>query len=206
VSRLVRFTLTVHRGLQKLRERSVRKRFDAEEADVLAADLARLRHDGGRRAVLRQWPALLCDGLTDALTTRRVSSRDTLRRRAIDLAAAAVITGPALVLTVPLALAVRLTSHGPAFVVVAYRGRDGRPLAMRKLRTMTAGAPRRVTRVGRVLRATRLDELPAILALARGDVTLVGPRAQSATATGTPLPVRPGLLRPDGLRRPGSVR
>jgi lipopolysaccharide/colanic/teichoic acid biosynthesis glycosyltransferase len=194
VSRLVHVTLAVHRGLQTMRERTVRARFDAEERQVLADDLTRLRRDHGRLAVLRQWPALLRDGVADAATTRRVWPRDTLTRRAGDLAAAGVLALPALVLSAPLALAVRLTSPGPAFVVIAYRGRDGQPLHLRKLRTMTGAAPHRVTGLGRLLRATYLDELPAVLALARGDVTLVGPRAQPAATNSTPLAVRPGLL------------
>jgi lipopolysaccharide/colanic/teichoic acid biosynthesis glycosyltransferase len=82
--------------------------------------------------------------------------------------------------------------------VVAYRGRDGRPLRLRKLRTMTATEPHRVTGLGRLLRAAYLDELPALLALARGDTTLVGPRAQPATTAEAPLTIRPGLLRGPG--------
>ncbi len=194
MSGLVRFTLALHRTVQALRHREVRRRFDDEERAVLADDLTRLRHDRGPAAVLRQWPALLRDGLADAVTTRRVSARDTLARRGVDLATAAVLAIPALLLTTPLAAVVRATSPGPAFVEVTYRGRGGRPLRVRKLRTMTADAPHTVTAFGRVLRAARLDELPTLLALARGDLTLLGPRAQHPASAQPPLEARPGLV------------
>jgi len=178
---LIRLTLALHRALQRLRARDVRDRFDAEERQVLAEDL----EERGAIAVVRQWPALLRDGLADAISTRRVSPRDTMTRRAVDLGVAALLAGPALAVTASLAALIKK----PAFVVVTYAGRDGNPVRIHKLRTMTVAEPRQVTGLGRVLRRTRLDELPSLLALARGDLTLVGPRPGTAT------PVRPGLLR-----------
>jgi Bacterial sugar transferase len=196
MSRLVAFTLAAHRALQRLRAPHVRRRFDAEERLVLTEDLTRRRREAGRLAVLAQWPALLRDGLADAVTTRRVSPRDTLARRAADLGLAALLTVPALLFVGVAAAAVYVPSGGPVLVEVAYRGRGGQPLRLRKLRTMTVEDPRQITRLGRVLRATRLDETPTLLALARGDVTLHGPRAQPVASGEAPLGVRPGLLSP----------
>jgi len=118
-------------------------------------------------------------------------------KRAIDVCGAAV----GLVLVAPLLLAlaavVCLTSPGPALFGQRRSGRGGREFTMLKLRTMVAGAERarpllvsqsrdadwldladdpRITPLGRVLRRTSLDELPQLLNVVRGDMSLVGPR------------------------------
>ena len=91
----------------------------------------------------------------------------------------------------PCLLAVRLTSRGPAFYRQVRAGRGGRPFVLLKLRSMVDGADRagplvteagdpRVTRLGRALRATKLDELPQLVNVLRGDMTLVGPRPEVA--------------------------
>lgn len=62
--------------------------------------------------------------------------------------------------------------------------------ALHRLRArIVCDRPRTVTALSRVLRRTRLDELPSLFALARGDLTLLGPKP------GTVTPVRPGLIR-----------
>jgi hypothetical protein len=192
---LVRLTLAVQQALQRLRARDVRDRFDAEEQQVFADDLARLRTERGPGAVLRQWPALLRDGVADAVTSRRVSPRDTVGRRMVDLGVTASLAGPALAVTAALAALVRATSRGPAFVAVTYVGRDGHHVQLHKLRTMTVAEPRQVTALGRVLRRTRLDEVPSLLALARGDLTLVGPSLRRPDTATPALTIRPGLIR-----------
>ncbi|TME42620.1 MAG: sugar transferase [Chloroflexi bacterium] len=107
-------------------------------------------------------------------------------KRALDLAVAVpllVILSPVLV---ALAAAVRLTSRGPAFHRATRVGRDGRPFTMLKLRTMRAGPGAaittrddpRVTALGRALRRARLDELPQLLNVLRGDMSIVGPRPE----------------------------
>jgi lipopolysaccharide/colanic/teichoic acid biosynthesis glycosyltransferase len=114
---------------------------------------------------------------------------DSLMRRVVDLlvsGAALAITGPVIVL---LAAAVRLTSPGPAFFRQIRIGRSREPFTILKLRSMTAGADRaaalvtshadsRVTRLGGVLRATKLDELPQLINVLKGDMTLIGPRPE----------------------------
>ena len=96
-----------------------------------------------------------------------------------------------LFLAVPFAaitLAIRANSKGPVFFRQERAGRDGRPFRVWKFRTMVVGAIRqglgvtvarddeRITRVGRFLRNFGLDELPQLVNVLTGDMSLVGPR------------------------------
>jgi lipopolysaccharide/colanic/teichoic acid biosynthesis glycosyltransferase len=88
------------------------------------------------------------------------------------------------------ALAVKLSSRGPAFYTQTRLGLNARPFQILKLRTMINRAesltgPRwslpgdpRVTRVGTFLRLTHLDELPQLVNVVRGDMSLIGPRPE----------------------------
>lgn len=144
-----------------------------------------------------------------------------LAKRGLDL----LLTILALPVVVPLlgllALAVRLDSPGAPFYTQLRTGRGGRRFRMFKLRTMVHNAEElkekyahlnelsppdfkitddpRVTRVGRFLRKTSLDELPQLLNVLVGDMSLVGPRPTSFSADTynlwhtARLAVRPGL-------------
>ena len=133
-------------------------------------------------------------------------------KRAMDVAASVTglcLTGPLFPL---IAVAIRLESKGPVFYVQrraqALEGMEGgipqvREFGIIKFRTMCTDAEKhtgavlankndsRVTRVGRLLRRTRLDELPQFVNILRGDMSLVGPR-----------PERPELLRDLALAIP----
>lgn len=107
-------------------------------------------------------------------------------KRILDLALAPCLLLAAAPLLILAALAIRLESRGPVLFRQARLGLRGRPFRILKLRTMTAGSEcgivltrrddPRITRVGRFLRASRLDELPQLLNVVRGDMSLVGPR------------------------------
>jgi exopolysaccharide biosynthesis polyprenyl glycosylphosphotransferase len=98
--------------------------------------------------------------------------------------------GLGLVLSSPLlaaiALAIKLDSRGPALFVQERAGRNGRPFRLLKFRTMRQGEDsgsewvhdneHRITRLGRWLRRFRLDELPQLVNVLRGEMNLVGPR------------------------------
>jgi lipopolysaccharide/colanic/teichoic acid biosynthesis glycosyltransferase len=114
---------------------------------------------------------------------------DTGLRRAVDvlIAAAALIVAAPLLLAA--AAAVRLSGPGPVLYKQERAGRSGRPFTMFKFRSMVADADRRgplvtgrhdprITRVGAWLRASKLDELPQLLNVVRGDMTLIGPRPE----------------------------
>ena len=108
-------------------------------------------------------------------------------KRIVDLTIAIV----ALVLLSPLLglliVAIRVDSRGPAFFRQWRAGKDGRPFQVWKFRTMYVDTPPvasspnspddpRITRVGRWLRETLLDELPQLFNVLRGEMSLVGPR------------------------------
>lgn len=85
------------------------------------------------------------------------------------------------------AIGVKLTSRGPLLFRQRRMGRGGVPFEMLKFRSMrwetgglevTAKGDQRVTRVGRVLRALKIDELPELWNVVRGDMALVGPRPE----------------------------
>lgn len=111
-------------------------------------------------------------------------------KRGLDL----LLTIPALILLSPLmlaiALAIRLDTPGPALFNQQRVGQRGRLFTMYKFRSMTAGAgvrmgrihkienDTRVTRVGRILRNTSLDELPQLFNVLLGQMSLVGPRPE----------------------------
>src|SRR5581483_1296199 len=111
-----------------------------------------------------------------------------LARRALDIVAG--LAGLALVglPLLALMLAVRLTSPGPALFRQIRLGQGGRPFALVKLRSMrvdargpdiTSADDPRITRLGRFLRASSLDELPQLWHVVRGTMTLVGPRPET---------------------------
>ncbi len=111
-------------------------------------------------------------------------------KRLFDLVLAAVLAVPALPLFFISALAVAISSSGPVIYSQERVGLQGRVFTLYKLRTMIVDAEGesgpvfateeddRVTAVGRILRATRLDELPQIYNVLRGDLSIVGPRPE----------------------------
>ena len=149
------------------------------------------------------------------LTVPSGSTRHRLVKDGMDRTIALVL----LVLTAPvlamLWLAVRVDSAGPGFFVQTRTGLRGRPFKMYKLRTMCLDAEAqrsalgdqnevddvlfkirrdpRVTRVGRLLRKASLDELPQLINVLRGEMSLVGPRPA--------LPDETNAYTPDARRR-----
>ncbi len=132
--------------------------------------------------------------------------RDSLLRRAVDLAVAV----PALVLLSPLLVLllaiVRLRMGRPALFRQERSGKGGRTFTIVKLRTMReeryTGEPDadRTSRLGHLLRATSLDELPQLINVVRGEMSLIGPRptlpeqvARYGPRERRRLEVRPGL-------------
>ncbi len=116
---------------------------------------------------------------------RQSEKRDV--KRAMDLILAAVAAVPLLLLALAVALAVRLTSTGPALYWSDRVGRGGRIFRMPKFRTMKVGTPpvathlmpdphSALTPIGGFLRRTSLDEIPQLWSVVVGDMSFVGPR------------------------------
>jgi lipopolysaccharide/colanic/teichoic acid biosynthesis glycosyltransferase len=124
---------------------------------------------------------------SDAAPSPRNGRRYPAAKRAADVALAAAGLAATLPLLATIAAAVKLSSEGPVLFQQTRVGRGGRPFTMFKFRTMrcgavgpeiTSGGDPRVTAVGRVLRASKLDELPQLWNVLAGDMSLVGPRPE----------------------------
>jgi lipopolysaccharide/colanic/teichoic acid biosynthesis glycosyltransferase len=154
-----------------------------------------------------------------------VSRSTLLMKRVVDV----LLSSVALIVFTPLALliaaAIRASSPGPAIFAQMRAGLSGRPFRMYKFRTMVYDAEDlladlvsfdrlpepmfklrsdpRVTRIGRLLRRTSLDELPQLLNVLKGDMSLVGPRPEQMELVERYQPdqrfrltVRPGVTGP----------
>ncbi|MFD2937180.1 sugar transferase [Spirosoma flavum] len=110
-----------------------------------------------------------------------------IKKRVFDILIASLVTLSILIWLIPiLALLIKLSSPGPALFIQLRTGRNGRVFPCLKLRTMTYDAnatfhqatrnDMRVTRIGRFLRKTNLDEMPQFLNVLAGHMSVVGPR------------------------------
>lgn len=126
-----------------------------------------------------------------AMEDRPIFSRlQQVIKRLLDIVVVVLALPVILLIMVPLAILIRLDSPGPAFYRQTRAGRGCRPFSIVKFRTMSVDAEGdgrarwaeendpRITRVGRILRKTRLDELPQILNVLHGEMSLVGPRPE----------------------------
>ena len=152
----------------------------------------------------------------------RGSALDLAFKRVIDIVLAAVGVAVLTPLWLVVALLIRISDHGPAFFKQTRVGKNGQPFTMYKFRTMRVDAEQvkasleaanradagagnsvmfkmrddpRVTRVGRVLRKTSIDELPQLFNVIKGDMSLVGPRPWASSRS---APVSPDCGRSRG--------
>ena len=127
-------------------------------------------------------------------------------KRLVDVVELALVAIPAALVGLVSALAIKLTSRGPVLFRQTRVGMGGQPFEVVKFRTMLAGPnplipdESRITSAGRVLRRFSIDELPQLLNVARGDMSIVGPRPALpeqaellTTRQRGRLAVRPGL-------------
>jgi len=178
------------------------------DAGVMPGRLAQLRPHLSHPAAVGTQP-----GMTAA--TRLVIQTPTTGEfliRLLDIVGSLVILILALPVMIVSALLIKITSAGPVFYRQERVGQGGRLFTLCKFRTMINDAEKhigpvwarrnddRVTPVGRVLRRTRIDELPQIYNVLRGDMSLVGPRPERPffverhkALQGARLAVKPGL-------------
>ncbi len=138
-------------------------------------------------------------------------------KRGLDFLFALVLFPFSLLFMLPIGLLVKLTSKGPIFYMALRGGYHNKPFNILKFRTMVVGSDKysgttalndpRVTRLGRILRKTKLDELPQILNILRGDMSFIGPRPELlkyttryTSAQECILWVRPGISDPSSIQ------
>jgi lipopolysaccharide/colanic/teichoic acid biosynthesis glycosyltransferase/glycosyltransferase involved in cell wall biosynthesis len=160
---------------------------------LAAAAAARFRSGYTNRVMLDRYSAEYDKVLSECMPAAAADEGEPFGKRAIDV----ILSGAALLLLSPLLLgiaaAVRLTSPGPALFRQKRLGRGGREFTLYKFRTMAVNAPDlrnadgsawsspddpRVTRLGHFLRNSSLDELPQLINVFKGDMSLVGPRPE----------------------------
>ncbi|MFL5412064.1 MAG: exopolysaccharide biosynthesis polyprenyl glycosylphosphotransferase [Myxococcales bacterium] len=170
-----------------------------EQSEPLPNDeLIRLRLDGVTvlpaqrfaERVLRRVPLSLLRPTDLAIGDGLTSPMRAAVKRLFDLLMSTILlvfAGPILAV---LAIVIKLDSEGPVFYWQERTGRGGKPYKVHKLRTMRKDAEKlsgpvwasqkdpRVTRIGSFLRKTRLDEIPQVFAVFRGDMSFVGPRPE----------------------------
>lgn len=181
--------LRAHRAIERLvlnlQEYPVRVRIVPDILDLAMS-----------RATIEDFNGLPLVGLRDPA----IDGIDRIVKRAFDLVIASTLLLLVWPLMVLIAVAIKLDSPGPAFFVQQRVGENARLFAMIKFRSMVVNAEQlapqvmasaesgvvqhktpndpRVTRVGRVLRRTSLDELPQLFNVLRGEMSLVGPRPE----------------------------
>ncbi len=109
-------------------------------------------------------------------------------KRVLDFLLALILLIPGLVLMIPVAIAVRLDSKGPIFYRAPRGGYHNKTFYIFKFRTMVQNADKtggttalndaRITRVGRILRKTKLDEIPQLFNILKGEMSFIGPRPE----------------------------
>jgi lipopolysaccharide/colanic/teichoic acid biosynthesis glycosyltransferase len=139
-----------------------------------------------------------------------------MAKRLLDIVGASLALLASLPLFLAVAVAIKLDSAGPVLFMQNRVGRNGRTFRLYKFRSMVVGADSgpaittkadaRTTRIGRFIRPLRVDELPQLLNVLKGDMSLVGPRPESpefvAVYTAEQrrvLALRPGITGPTQL-------
>lgn len=137
-------------------------------------------------------PVEIDDLLLFSIHAPRLTPGRQFVKRLFDIVVSAIVLGICSPLLVIVALAIKMTSKGPAVFTQARLGQNRVEYRIYKFRTMVDDAERstgpvlasnldpRITRVGKWLRATRIDELPQVLNVLKGDMSLVGPRPERA--------------------------
>lgn len=165
---------------------------------------------------------------TTVLTLRLPQYTPLIRfiKRTFDLIVSSLAIVLSLIVTVPVAIAIKLTDHGPVFYTQERIGLRGKPFRMIKFRSMVVNADElkqklaqetgqedrfifkmkddpRVTKVGKFIRRFSIDELPQFLNVFKGDMSVVGPRpplpeeyARYSMLYATRMLVRPGITGP----------
>ena len=183
-----------------------RHRYGAEMQLVFGECLKDAYTQAGLSGVIRLWLRTLGDFLVSTPATHLSLEREEeyMLRRTLDSLLALWL----LIVCVPffplVAVLIKLDSNGPIFFCQERVGRQGKPYIMYKLRSMTVTSDpiqRQVTRVGRVLRPLKIDELPQLVNVLKGDMSFFGPCPPLPTEVDMDNPLWQRLL----AHRPGML-
>ncbi len=167
----------------ELKSRIIRSSFNRDREVYIIPELYEIILTRAVMTQLHDTPVIECREM-------RLSFAQLFLKRLMDLSITLLMAMPVLVVLVPLAAFIKATSPGPVFFAQERVGLFGRPFTLFKLRSMIAEAEDesgpvfateeddRVTAVGRFLRKSRLDELPQLFNVLRGDLSIVGPRPE----------------------------
>ena len=152
------------------------------------------------------------DGLFVATTSMSEPSRFySMAKRLFDVLSSSILIALSLPVWAILAIAIKLESKGPIFFRQTRIGHNGRPFEILKFRSMKVDAPKyarspdehsdpRITRVGRFLRQTSFDEVPQLINVLKGDMSMVGPRPEMPFITAEYSPLEATRLTvPQGI-------
>ena len=151
----------------------------------------------------------------DGQLTHPVYSR--FVKRVLDFVLALVLLIPCGLVMIPIVISVKATSEGPVLYTAPRGGYHNKPFNIYKFRTMVVGADKfssttalndpRITPIGRVLRYTKLDELPQLFNILKGEMSFIGPRPELLRYTDQYTPeqqcilwVRPGISDPSSIK------
>jgi exopolysaccharide biosynthesis polyprenyl glycosylphosphotransferase len=189
---------TLSEAVRELRVDTVVIASDERRARLPVDELIRMRLSGitvlpaqrFAERVLRRIPLSLLRPSDLAIGEGLITPLGTAMKRVFDLVMSGLLLLCAAPVMVVLAALIKLDSEGPVFYWQERVGRGGKPYRVHKLRTMKKDAEQqsgpvwaqqkdpRVTRLGNFLRKTRLDEIPQVFAVFRGDMSFVGPRPE----------------------------
>ena len=194
--------ISINDGLDKICE-SI-KDYDAVIINDVSAkirnDLLKFCYDNGIRAyVTPKLSDIILSGADDVtlfdtplrlVTGKGLTITQRAIKRAMDLIICIIAMIPATPIMLVVALCIKLEDRGPVFFKQKRVTKDGREFNILKFRSMivnaekegtpiaATGGDKRIIITGRIIRATRLDELPQILNIIKGDMSIVGPRPE----------------------------
>lgn len=189
---------TLSEAVRELRVDTIVIASDERRSRLPVEELIRLRLSGVTvlpaqrfaERVLRRIPLSLLRPSDLAIGEGLISPLRTGLKRVFDLVMSSLLLACASPVLLVLAILIKLDSEGPVFYWQERVGRGGKSYRLHKLRTMKKDAEKlsgpvwaqakdpRVTRIGMFLRKTRLDEIPQVFAVFRGDMSFVGPRPE----------------------------
>ncbi|MFN2547154.1 MAG: exopolysaccharide biosynthesis polyprenyl glycosylphosphotransferase [Myxococcales bacterium] len=189
---------TLSQAVRELRVDTIVIASDERRSRLPVEELIRLRLSGVTvlpaqrfaERVLRRIPLSLLRPSDLAIGEGLISPLRTGFKRVFDLVMSSLLLICAAPVLFVLAVLIKLDSEGPVFYWQERVGRGGKPYRVHKLRTMKKDAEKlsgpvwaqqrdpRVTRLGAFLRKSRLDEIPQVFAVFRGDMSFVGPRPE----------------------------